>query len=48
MDWEKYVKYVISHMLSALLASFIGVIAPQLWLVFSGNGGGEAVKWRTL
>jgi hypothetical protein len=48
MDWEKYVKYGISHILSALLASFIVLIVTQLWLVLSGVGGGEAVTWRTL
>ncbi|MFT9596508.1 hypothetical protein [Mesobacillus sp.] len=47
MNWEKYAKNVISRMLSALLASFILVIVTQLWLAFSGTGGGEAVTWLT-
>ncbi|MBT2684157.1 hypothetical protein [Bacillus sp. ISL-37] len=46
MDWERYEKYVISHKLSALSASFIVLIVTQLWKV-SGEGGGAAVTWRT-
>lgn len=41
MKWEN----IISHMLSALAAAFILVIVTQLWLVFSGDGGGEAITW---
>lgn len=48
MDWRKYLKNVTSHMLSALLASFILVIVTELWLVFSGDGGGDTVTWLTL
>ena len=48
MDWEKHVKNVISHMVSALLASFIFLMFTRLMQWFPGDTGVEAFSWLTL
>lgn len=48
MDWEKQMKNVISHLVSALLASFIFLVVTRLTQWFAGDTGGEAFQWLPL